>query len=62
VPDVLNRTREMTESILSAVARAIVYSTGFEVRRGMIEDTTALHPLHLGRARAQGHDRICAGG
>jgi molybdenum cofactor synthesis domain-containing protein len=40
VPDVLTRTREMTESILSAVARrAIVYSTGFELRRGLIEDT-----------------------
>ena len=40
VPEVLNRTQQMTESILSAISRrAIVYSTGFEVRRGMIEDT-----------------------
>jgi molybdenum cofactor synthesis domain-containing protein len=40
VTEVLDRTRKMTRSILSAVSRrAIVYSTGFEVRRGMIEDT-----------------------
>lgn len=40
VAEVLDRTREMTDSILSAISRrAIVYSTGFEVRRGMIEDT-----------------------
>lgn len=42
VPVVLSRTRDMTESILSAIARrAIVYSTGFEIRRGLIEDTNA---------------------
>lgn len=40
VPEVLDRTREMTNSILSAVSRrAVVYATGFEVQRGLIEDT-----------------------
>lgn len=40
--DVLERTREMTASILSAISRrAIVYPTGFEVRRGFIEDTNS---------------------
>ncbi len=40
VPAILDRTRNMTNSIRSAVfRRAIVYSTGFEVRRGLIEDT-----------------------
>lgn len=40
VPGVMERTREMTASILLAISRrAIVYSTGFEVRRGFIEDT-----------------------
>jgi len=38
--EVLSRTEEMTASILEAVSRrAIVYSTGFEVQRGLIEDT-----------------------
>lgn len=42
VPDLLQRTQQMTESILSAIARrAIVYPTGFEVRRGLIEDTNS---------------------
>jgi len=42
VPGVLSRTQEMTRSILSAIARrAIIYSTGFEVQRGMIEDTNS---------------------
>jgi molybdenum cofactor synthesis domain-containing protein len=39
-PAVLERTRTMTEVILASVARrAIVYSSGFEVSRGLIEDT-----------------------
>ena len=40
VPAMLDRTRAMTDSIRSAVAqRVIVYSTGFEVRQGLIKDT-----------------------
>lgn len=40
VPEVLDRTQEMTASILAKVSRrAIVYSTGSEVRQGLIEDT-----------------------
>ncbi len=40
VSEVLERTRQMTDSILSVVSRrAIVYSSGFELRKGLIEDT-----------------------
>ncbi len=40
--EVLERTRQMTESILAAVARrAIVFASGFEVSRGLIEDTNS---------------------
>lgn len=40
VDGLLERTQKMTRTILANVARrAIVYSSGFEVRRGMIQDT-----------------------
>ena len=40
--EVLDRTAEITSSILSAVARrAIVYSSGFELHQGLIQDTNS---------------------
>jgi molybdenum cofactor synthesis domain-containing protein len=40
--EVLERTHQMTESILRAVARrAIVFASGFEVSHGLIEDTNS---------------------
>lgn len=39
-PAMLERSQSMTDSIIQAVARrAIIYSTGFEVQQGLIEDT-----------------------
>jgi molybdopterin biosynthesis enzyme MoaB len=53
VPAVLERTRSMTDSIRASVARrAIIYASGFEVSRGLIEDTNS--PYLKNTLEAQG--------